>query len=252
MMAYTTATVRRRAPSVASGAHSSLQVVPKRAELSYYRWRAVAPSPCRCVETETTSTRGQEMANFPVPHIPPSSGQMQGRPPRRAVPRRLAVTVCVTAVLVLVGLVGVGVVTATRGYWYLPGQDPLLAHGHACGTVAVRNNALVTSEASIQAAIACFTAAYAQCRVATLVSATSGTDAGTNRAFIIAPGRGPRSGCGVIEQWDGEVDGGMMQGSGEEVCTGLTTPRHLPNIGATITVEGCGSAGGIQIPELDL
>lgn len=187
------------------------------------------------------------MAQSPFPHLPTRSGQMPGRPPRQNPSRRLAVM----AVLVLVALVGVGTVAATRGYWYLPGHNPLLAHGQACGTVAVRNNALVTSEASIQAAIACFTAAYGHCRAATLDSATSGIDAGTNRAFIIVPGRGPHGGCGVVEQWDGEADAGMIQRSGEEVCTGLTAPSDLPNIGETITVEGCGSAGDLQIPELD-
>jgi hypothetical protein len=150
--------------------------------------------------------------------------------------------------LVVVALVGM--VAATRGYWYLPGHNPLLAHGQACGTVAVRGAALMTSEASAQAAIACFTVAYAHCRVATLVSATGGIDSGISRAFIIVPGRGPRGGCAVVEQWDSEADAGFIRGSaGDAVCAGLTAPKDLPTLGETIMVEGCGSAGAIPIPE---
>jgi hypothetical protein len=192
------------------------------------------------------------MAKSPLPHNPTGSGQMPGQSPGHRPSRRLVVTGGVAAVVVAVAVVGMGADAATRGYWYLPGHNPLLAHGQACGTVAVDNNALTASEASIQAAIACFTTAYAQCRAATLVSTTGGLDTGINRTFIIVPGRGQRGGCGVLKQWDGESDAGLIHRSGDEVCMGVSAPRDLPNLDtlggsmpgrlrATLTFETAGS-----------
>jgi hypothetical protein len=149
------------------------------------------------------------------------------RPTRRAI--------AAIAVILLVAL-ALAVVVIVRN------SSTSLDLGQRCGTIYSGQPAIPTSAADVHADITCFVQAYARCSTASLTSIHNFGDGETQDTFVVVPGQGLHSACGLMDEWGTTIIGGNRAHSGQEHCARLTQQ------GDTLTFHSCGTIGDVTVP----
>ena len=151
---------------------------------------------------------------------------------------RWALVLGVLAVLLAVGI-GLliarsqGAFESRLAYWHERGQN--------CGMVAYGPNGKLLDRNTAERAVACFVAAHARCKAATLTVSRGGTDTEEDDTFVIEPWNGG-GGCDVGLHFEGGIVGSNGGTSVDTQCARLISGNDM------LTVVGCRGFGDISVP----
>ena len=162
----------------------------------------------------------------------------------RMLKRRLCVMRWALALGVLAVLVAVGIgllVARSQGafesrltYWRERGQN--------CGDIHFSPNQTLVNRSEADQAVACFAAAHAICKAATLTRNVGGTDTDETDTFVIEPWNGG-GGCDMGLHVEGGIVGGNHSTSVDIQCASMTGAN------GELTISGCLGFGDITLPD---
>lgn len=118
-------------------------------------------------------------------------------------------------------------------YWRERGQD--------CGNVVYGPNRALTDPSAAEQAVACFTAAHARCKAATLTRDVGGTDTPETDTFVIEPWASG-GGCDLGLYFSFAIVGSQRTTTREVQCARVTSAN------GPLTIGGCQGFDDITMP----
>jgi hypothetical protein len=113
--------------------------------------------------------------------------------------------------------------------------------GQHCGDIQVGLNSAVADQSEAVQAVACFTAAHAICKAATLTRIEGGVDTSETDTFVVEPWNGG----GACDVGLLSIGGGITGTSTSEVqCARVTSADD-----GELTISGCPGFGDITLPD---
>lgn len=128
-----------------------------------------------------------------------------------------------------------GAFESRLAYWRERGQH--------CGDIRFSPNGALVNQSEADQAVACFAAAHATCKAATLTRDVSGTDTSETDTFVVEPWDGG-GGCDVGLHVEGGIVGSNHATSVDIQCAHVTGAED-----GKLTISGCPGFGDITLPD---